>query len=274
MLLQSRHRVAKRLSALAVAAVLGAGGASADAQTGSAAARDLSVNINLLGIAQLNVDAQAPVSFSNVTEATAVQNSLPAFDSGGMLLHLSTSTLLAQAEYSPGAISASGAEVTVQDLDLSAVSLLGADLISVSAGLIRSRSAVMGYCLPETSHAKDGMFDDIAFFNGFDNGNLQTGGIDGTPDPSDVQLGDLHIAILGIEVPDLPLNPPPNTTIDLNPLGILGATLILNEQTTGGDGVHMASLASNALHLTLSVADLVTADVVVAHSEAKLDCTE
>ena len=273
MLIQSYKNVPKRVCALAIAAILGTAAASAHAETGSAAARDLSVNIDLLGIAQLNVDAQVPVSIQGAVNASVDENSLPSFLEGGSLLSLSTSTLQAQAEYAPGAISAAGAEVTVEDLNLSAVSLLGADLISVTAAAVHSRSVVMGYCLPSPAKSK-GMFDDITFFNGFDTGNLQTGGVDGSPDPTDVQLTDPHISILGIQVPDLPLNPPPNTTVDLNPLGILGATLILNEQTTGGNGIDMASLTSNALHLTLNVIGLITADVVVAHSEGKLDCTQ
>jgi hypothetical protein len=36
----------------------------------------------------------------------------------------------------------------------------------------------------------------------------------------------------------------------------------------------MSSLSSNALHLTLNVAGVITADVVLGHSDSTLDCTQ
>ena len=44
--------------------------------------------------------------------------------------------------------------------------------------------------------------------------------------------------------------------------------------TVTGDGVHSISLATNAIHLALNVPGLVTADVVFAHSDSTLDCTQ
>jgi hypothetical protein len=123
------------------------------------------------------------------------------------------------------------------------------------------------------------MLDDFLFFSTFDSGNLvpggggggDGGGIGGLP-PGGGTLVDPVVTILGIPVPGLPLNPPPNTDVDLGALGIVGATLILNEQTNTGDGVHSLARATNAIHLTLDVAQLVTADVIIAHSEVSLAC--
>jgi hypothetical protein len=275
MLRRNRSRNPRQLLVLAVAGLLGLAATSASAETGTAVAQDVAIHINLLGIATLDVDPQVPLLINNETTATYLQDSLPGLDLGGTLLHLTSSTLAAEAEYAPGgAISAAGARASVEDLNLSAVDLLGTGLLSINASLIQSRSQVMGYCLPSRASRGRDMFDDITFFNGFDTGNINGGGPNGSPGPDDVVLEDLGISILGIPIPDLPLNPPPNTIIDLSQLGIVGATLILNEQTFTGDGVNMGSLTSNAVHLTLNVAGLITADVVIAHSEGKLDCTQ
>jgi hypothetical protein len=268
-----QHTSTRRLGA-AIAGLLAFAAPSAFAETGSATGADVSVHVNLLGIAQLDVDALAPTQIDNATTATHEENSAAGVDNGDTFVHLTTGALATQAEYAPGvAISAAGGSASVTDLHLTAVSLLGDGLLSITGNLIQSRSSVMGYCLPSRGQNRD-MFDDIAFFNGFDEGNLNAGGPNGHPDPGDVVLDGVEITILGIPVPTLPLNPPPNTAVDLSALGIVGATLILNEQTLGGDGVTSATLTSNALHLTLNVASLITADVVIAHTDAKLDCTQ
>jgi len=274
MLHQFASRTSPRLLRVAIVGLLGLAAPSAFAETGSALAEDVSVHINLLGVAQLDVDALAPVQIDNATTATYQENSAAGVDTGDNFLHLTTGALATEGEYAPGvAISAAGARASVVGFDLSAVSLIGDSLLSITANLIQSRSTMMGYCLPSRGQSRD-MFDDISFFNGFDDGNLNAGGPGGHPDPGDVVLDGAEITILGIPVPDLPLNPPPNTIVDLGNLGIVGATLILNEQTLGGDGVNTGSLTSNAVHLTLGVAGLITADVVIAHSNAKLDCTQ
>jgi len=275
MLLHQDSRYSPRLLSLAVAALLGLAGTTAHAETGSASAHDVSIHINLLGLATLDVDPQAPSTIDNQSVATYQQNSVPGLDIGDLLLHLSTGTIDTEAEYAPSTgISGAGAHVSIEDLNLSAVDLLGAGLLSITARTIQSRSRVMGYCLSGAGIKSRDMFDDIAFFNGFDDGNIKPGGPGGVPDPGDVVLDDLTISILGIPVPALPLNPPPNTNIDLASLGIAGATLILNEQTFGGDGVNSGSLTSNAVRLTLNATNLITADVLIAHSEGKLDCTQ
>lgn len=263
-----------RLTALVAALSIGFA-AQVHAETGSANARDISVHINLLGVAQLDIDPQAPTGFTNAVDATYLQNLVPSFDSGGTLLHLSTGTLTSEAQYAPGvSFSISGADVEVQNVDLSAVDALGNPLIALTADLIRSQSVVMGYCLPAGREQQRTPIDDIMFFSGFDGNNLFAGG-DGHPSTGDdTTLNGLGLAISGTPVPNIPAVPPPNTSVDLGALGIPGATLILNERTVTGDGVHSISLATNALHLALDVAGLVTADVVFAHSDATLDCTQ
>jgi len=247
----------------------------AHAETGSANAKDISVHINLLGVAQLDIDPQAPAGFQNAVDATYQQNLLPSFDSGGTLLHLSTGTLQSEAQYIPGvSFSVAGANVELQNVDLSAVDVLGNPLLTLTADLIRSQSMVLGYCLPGGRQQRTPV-DDIMFFSGFDAGNLIPGG-DGNPPSTgdDTSLNGVGITIFGTPVPNIPAVPPPNTSIDLGQLGIVGATLILNERTIVGDGVTSLSLSRNAIHLALNVAGLVTADVVFAHSDSTLDCTQ
>jgi hypothetical protein len=264
-----------------LAASLGIGFAAtgAHAETGSAAAHDVAIHIDVLGVAGLDVDPQASVAFDDATQSTYEQDALPSLDLGGALIHLSTGVTASQAQYEPGSsLSAAAADTTVHDFDLSVVNLLGDGLISISADLIQSQSTVMGYCLPSRAGSRSAL-DDINFFNGFDNGNLTPGGPGGGSDGGgggdggNVVLVDPAVTILGIPIPNLPTAPAPNTTIDLVPLGIAGATLILNERTIGGDGVDTSSMTSNAIHLTLNTAGLITADIALGHSEAKLDCT-
>ena len=261
-----------RLTALVAALSIGFA-AGAHAETGSANARDISVHINLLGVAQLDIDPQAPAGFANAVDATYQQNLLPSFDSGGTLLHLSTGTITSEAQYAPGvSFSVSGADVEVQNVNLSAVDALGNPLIALTADLIRSQSQVMGYCLAGR-HQQRMTIDDTLFFNSFDETNLVAGG----GDPSsggDTSLNGLGLSIMGTPVPNIPEAPPPNTHVDLGSVGIAGATLVLNERTVSGDGVNSISLSTNALHLALDVAGLVTADVVFAHSDSTLDCTQ
>jgi len=271
-----RHvsRDGTRLSMLAAAALMAFSAVQANAETGSAHARDMSVHISLLGIANLDIDPQITSGFDNTFDAAQDQDSTPSLDIGTPLLHLSSGLITTEAEYAPGvSIAAAGSRVNIENLELSAVGLLGESLLSVTADTIRAQSLVAGYCLP--AQQTRSLVDDITFFNGFDEGNLHPGGIGGGGDPGDdVTLTGLGISILGIPVPDLPLNPPPNTVVDLAQLGIADVTLILNERTIGGDGVTNASLSTNAIHLTLNVAGVITGDVVFAHSDSTLACEQ
>ena len=259
-----------------LAATLSANAAMAANPVGNAAAWDLGVHINLIGVAQLDVGAQTAAQLTNVVASASDAQTLPsvAFASPLNLITLSTGELASEVEYVGSNMSAIAARSSVHDLDLSA----GASVLTLAAGTVTSTSALAGAC-PDPVQATTSMLDDFVFYSSFDAGNLGPGGggggggggFGGLP-PSGGALIDPQVTILGIPVPGLPLNPAPNTTIDLGALGIVGATLILNEQTTGGDGVHSLATATNAIHLTLNVAQLVTADVIIAHSEVSLTC--
>jgi len=246
----------------------------ASAESGSGAASDVAIHVNVLGLAQLDVDPQAAVSFENATEPTSQQDSLPSIDLGNALIHLSAGLSGSSAEFAPGPTwSATTAATSIVDLDLSAIDALGASLLSIGADLIQSQSTIMGYCLAERSGHRSAALDDITFFNSFDEGNLYSG-FPGDENGGNVVLENPGISILGIPVTGLPSLPPPNTSIDLAAQGIAGATLILNEQSITGDGTTWSRMTSNAIHLTLDVAGLITADVTVGHTDAKLDCSQ
>ena len=247
---------------------------AASAETGSGSASDVSVHVSVLGLATLDVDPQAAVSFDNASDPVSMQDGVPSIDLGNALIHLSAGVTGSDAQFAPGSTwSATEAGTSIANFDLSAVDALGSGLLSIGADLIQSRSAVMGYCLANRVGNRSAALDDITFFNSFDEGNLYTG-FPGDDDGGNVVLVNPGISILGIPVSGLPSLPPPNTSIDLAAQGILGATLILNEQSITGDGTDWSRMTSNAIHLTLDVAGLITADVAVGHSDAKLDCTQ
>lgn len=246
----------------------------ASAQSGSGAASDVAVHVSVLGLAELNVDPQAAVSFENATESTSQQDGVPSINVGNALIQLSSGVADSSAVYARGPTwSAAEAGTSIANLSLSAVDALGGGLLSIGADLVESHSTIMGYCLASRSGQHSAGLDDITFFNSFDEGNLYAG-FPGDENGGNVVLENPGISILGIPVSGLPSLPPPNTSIDLAAQGILGATLILNEQAITGDGTNWSRMTSNAIHLTLDVAGLITADVVVGHSDAKLDCTQ
>lgn len=264
--------------ALATASSCAATFASAAPPVGDASAYDFSVHVNLI-VTQLDVPAQthaAIVESSENSEDSQQANSLTIADPLN-LIKLNSGLLTAQAQYVVGGLSAIAAQSSVEGLDLSAVGLGNIHVLSVLASTLTSRSVLMGSCPPPPSQHTSGLLDEFVFFNGFDEGNLTIGddigggGTGGLPG-SGAEFGDLQIKILGTPIVNLPPVPPPNTAIDLSVLGIAGATLVLNERTVEGDGVNSLSLSTNALHLTLNVVGLVTADVIVGHSDASLRC--
>lgn len=269
-----------RKAALAAALLIGPAAAYAANPVGNADAYDLSVHINLVGITQLDVGAQTSASLVNVVASASDSQTLPSFGITDplALISLSTGVLTSEAEYVGGPMSAIAARSSVADLDLSAGTAI-VDVLGLAAGAVTSTSSMSGWC-PTAAPAPKSLLGDFVFGTGFDFGNLSGGGGGGGGDggglgglpPGGTDLVDPVVSILGIPVPGLPLNPPPNTTIDLSQLGIVGATLVLNEHTSDGDGVHSLTLGSNGVHLTLNVAGLVTGDVIIAHTEVSMAC--
>ncbi|GEM_PF-1443910 len=275
---QSRSSRSCRSVAFGVALALAGSAAPAFAEVGNADAWDLQISLSVLGIPALNVSAQASAQINGATSAANDSNQVTGIDIGNALLaRVTTGVLASEAEYQPDtSISGIAGQSQVADLNLSAVGLAGASLLSLKADVIRSKSLVAGHCAPLARGATvSGLLDEILFGNGFDERNLSAGGsgAPGTGPDDSATLGNVKLSILGINVP-IPLNPPPNTGVDLSGLGIAGATLLLNEQVVEGDGVSSLKKTSNGLRLTLNVLNTLVGNVVVAHSSAGIDCTQ
>lgn len=275
------HTSNSRAIALATTLAMACTGhASAATPVGNADAYDLSIHIDILGLTQFDLVAPTSAEIVDATESISDSQSLASIiDADPLnLITLSTGTVTSEAQYVAGTQSAIAARASVEDLDLQALGLAQLDILSLFGGMISSQVALAGAC-PEPPAQVTDLLDDFVFFSGFDTGNLGGGG-DGGEDgggfgglpPTGANLVDVQLSVLGIDVPALPLDPDPNTAIDLDALGIAGATLVLNEQIRSGDGVSSLAVASNALHLNLDVAALVTADVIIAHSAVSLDC--
>jgi len=76
--------------------------------------------------------------------------------------------------------------------------------------------------------------------------------------------------LLGLSVNGVPMGdvtPAPNTTIDIPGVG----TVILNEQISGGDGVHSTALTVQMIHVVLN--GTTTADVIVASAHSDVNFT-
>lgn len=274
----SNSRVIALAATLATACM---GNASAASPLGNADAYDLSIHIDILGVTQFDLVAPTSAAIVDTTESISDSQSLASIiDADPLnLITLSTGIVTSQAQYVAGTQSAIAARASVEDLELQALGLAQLDILSLFGGTISSQVALAGAC-PEPPAQVTDLLDDFVFFSGFDIGNLGGGGDDGEGNdggfgglpPTGAELIDVQLSVLGIDVPALPLDPDPNTAIDLDVLGIAGATLILNEQTRSGDGMSSLAVGSNALHLALDVAGLVTADVIVAHSAVSLEC--
>lgn len=273
---RSIRRVRTPVHGLSLAVILGlaltaAPVAQAAPPTASASAWDMQVNVSVVGSPALNLGHQNDTSFSNQTTATSSSDTALSFDSDGVLpsalLDLTTGEINTSVQWSPGNnFHVVGARAGIADLDLGVVSLLGDPLLSVAAQQIVATAIIAGSCPPSPPPAPLGLVgvgpavNNFIFRNGFDPASLQPS--------SDVSVPGLAIAAMGDPLLNIPVDPEPNTS-----LGIPGVlTLVLNERTVGGDGVTSRSVATNALHLNLSVLGLVTAEVILSHAEAAITC--
>jgi len=269
--------VSRQLAIIGLAAfsAAGTGSALATVPTASGTAFDLNVQVSIVGASILNITPVDQVQFTNLATAYVDEKTTPSFDSGaGLLARLQTGVLDTQTQWIPGAnFLADGAQATVNNLDLDAVNALsgGSSLLSLQAGVIQATAIVTGTCpaapVPAAVNAVH-LVDDYIFRDGFEPGNLQATGT-ATLQGSG---GGIVLSILGNSILGIPVNPAPNTSIDLSGLLGSGNTLVLNEQTITGDGTTGLGVATNALHLTLNVVGLITASVIISHADASIAC--
>ncbi len=270
----TRRSIARRSLAYLVAGAFGVGGHCAFAQVAGANAYEIQAHISVAGLLNLDI---APIKQSLMApqaDSFDLQGELQDWSNSNAVASVSAGALQSAVQWAPGAAQfIGGAEATAAHVAVSAVGLLGGSLIQITADQVHALTLISGQCpsapnrAPARSAQPNDLGDEISnllYSNGFDTPSLQP--------VHTTELPGLQISILGIPVPNLPLNPPPNTGIDLQALGIVGATLVLNEQTRSGDGINALTLSSNALHLNLDVAGLITADVTLGHADTSVNC--
>lgn len=271
--LQYRHRA----SLLAIALLTTAWAPyTAAAPMATADAYDLSVNVSVLGgVQSLNVPPQA---HTNVPAQAAAfhqsQNGGPlniGSDPVAPLITLTTGNMSAEVQWSPPTSSkdylVAGAQATANNVALNAGNVVGGtNLLNLTALLLRATALVSGHCPAGAKPANigtDSFVDDIwadnVWGNGFDNENL---GGNGDSDQSGLTVG------AGGGSFTVPTDPGANTTLSIPGVG----TLILNEQTAGGDRITNASKTTNALHLSVNVPAVITAEVIIAHAFVGVTC--
>jgi hypothetical protein len=267
----ARRPLARHPIAWLVAGALATAGAPAFAQVAGGNAYELQVNISVAGLINLDVDPIKQVTTAPQADAYALQGQLLDWSVGNAVASVSAGVLQSALQWEPGAGQfVAGADASTANVSVSAVSLLGAALLEVTANQIHSMVLISGQCPvnPKSGGAQTNDLGDVVadmlYGNGFDAPSLKT--------VNTIEVPGLTIKILGIAVPNLPLNPPPNTGIDLHALGIVGATLMLNEQKITGDGVNSLAGSTNAVHLNLNIAGLITADVTLGHAETSVLC--
>lgn len=96
---------------------------------------------------------------------------------------------------------------------------------------------------------------------------------------ANVSVGSLTLSVLGLPVSlgALPNPLPPNYSVTVPPTaGIVGASIVLNEQVAGGDGNIVTSLDVNAAHVELDLLNLLGqathVSLVVGSASVKADC--
>lgn len=273
MLLDQRFSRAYRVLASCVIGALAISSTAAFAQVAGGNAYDVKATISLAGLATLNIDPIKQVQAAPQAAAYAVQDQLLDWSDGNAVASASAGALQSALQWAPGngGQFVAGADASAANVAVDAVSLLGASLISIAADQVHSQTLIAGQC-PTTPAAAGPHTDDLGdviadllYGNGFDEQNLVP--------VNDVDLPGLVVSILGTPIPNLPLNPPPNTGIDLQGLGIAGATLMLNERSSSGDGIHSLAESTNALHFNLNAAGLISADVTLGHAETSVNCS-
>lgn len=263
-----------RMVAIGFIALLecGSRAALAAAPTASGMAYDLNVNVSVAGNSILAITPVDQVQFANQAAAYADQQTTPSFDSGvNLVARLTTGVLDTQTQWIPASgFLAVGSQATANNVDLNAVDAASSSLLSLQASLIQATAIVTGTCPASSAMVttNDGhLVDDFIFRDGFEPGNL----LATSTAALNQSGGGIVLSLLGNSILNVPVNPAPNTSIDLS--GITGTnTLVLNEQTTSGDGITAAGVSSNALHLHMNVLGVIIADVIISHAEASIAC--
>lgn len=269
-----KRRIPTRAFCAAVALLTCCATALGATPTASGQAYDFNIQISVASVSVLNIGPVDQVQFSDLASAYENAQNVLSFDSGGglgVLARLQTGALDAETQWLPGpGFLAVGSRASANNVDLGVVNAIGGSLLSLKAPLIRSTAIITGTC-PTAPVVRPAnvvhIVDDYIFRNGFEIPNLQassTAIVQGSQPGQSIDL-----SITGVDVANIPSDPAANTTVAT---GVIGATLVVNEQTLTGDGISGLGVASNAFHLSLNIAGIITADVVISHAQASIAC--
>jgi len=233
----------------------------------SGGAYDLSVHVAIAGVSQFDVTPFAAITFSNQTAAGSDSQQSVDVNAGGTLALLHAGDVSVVGEWIPDTpFVLVGTRARVDNLDLQLGGTGTGALLALTSDLLQSTTVIGGTC-PAGAASKTSAstaaspLNDYVFFDTFEARGLA---VEGGSDTQGVSVTTQTGSLLG-----LPAQPAPNTALTL-PAGL--GVLVLNERTTSGDGISGLHASTNAAHLTLSALGVLTGEIVIAHSEAAIDC--
>ena len=219
---------------------------------GTSSGMGIDIGISALSVADFDVgplgtssgSAPAPYSTGNsvaTVNASAVLGNVAATDDGDGAINTSVSS---NVNGTGGSRTATGSS-TINGLTINLVEgVVTDDLLNITSTTLGSTSASTG---------------DIGAL-----GSLGTS-----------VFQDLNITVGGTAVyVDLDVSPAPNTIL-VNAGGVVGLTIVLNEQFATGDGINATGMTTNALHVYLNGVNFngvsaITGDIVVGQSTSTL----
>lgn len=239
-------------AALALASVTFTQTAGAAVVSANSEGYGLSVNLGVLGSNLLTVTAPAGIS-GTAPAPYSLNDALLDLDVGVKIplvakAHVSADTITGAANSNVDGSAGSkttGASGGVEDLSINANLLSifgpGLSLLELDDFTLSSSAEVTG-----------------------DYGNMTASG------SANIDFTSLNLSILGQEIQiDADANAGPNSIIDLNALGLIGATLILNEQIADCSD-SFCSMTVNALRLSLNGLNSLFGDIIIGHSYAEM----
>lgn len=218
-----------------------------DASENSAFGLDVNLSAQVLGIGLVNLDVgPAPHTQASGSTPYSESDQIIGLEAGTILNLLTASAGVLTTDVAfdgHDGFSTSVGQVEGLDVGVSILNLLG---LTLGADSVTGVASIEGRC-----------------------GNLAAEG--GT------ELVGAFLAVGGAGIIDLPVNPPPNTVVDvLGLLGVVGIELILNEQIVTGNGVTHMSMLTNAIRLSINISvplvGSVGGSVIVSQAQATRNC--
>lgn len=234
-----------------MAAISLCGAASVHAAVISATSNGYGLNANVSALA-LNLSlgpipvgasgvSPAPYNLSQTTLNANVSSSIPFVITGNIGASVVNATATSNVDGTPGSkLATASGGVVGADLNVNTIPTLGGGV---------------------TLLGLDGTLSSTAQISG-NTGTLVAAGT--------TTIENLALTLNAINVPlgaYVGVNVAPNTSVNLAALGILNASLILNEQIIAGDN---SSITVNAFHLSVNIANAITTNVILGHSQVQM----